>query len=362
MGKNMHAADVRHFRKPVNEFGQGIAGGGRVFLGRAIVEKAAGRRPGVKHGDAAETPVAGDLREPETRLVIAHIEAMDIEQNIAVRSDAPRNMAGEFGVKLGIRRARAGSPRRNVLADLPIRRRAAPPCPAHGPAARRSAARRSAHPPRRLRSTRRVRPCGSRRRSIAMERGSAAGSPAPDRPIEAQPAARIMAPANTQPQSGRAIAAAARTDAARQWPVLVTSRFGSNGAHFRKTALYALPMNAAKLAGKLTRRHGSLGFALPPVSGRQTCSECGQATKQSFDVKGRRGQKNCPRNRISADLEEWQFFRELNYDLKFRHRNNEFNFQFLKFNRANVDSWSERPHFACSLFCSCSLGPPHSTT
>ena len=45
-----------------------------------------------------------------------------------------------------------------------------------------------------------------------------------------------------------------------------------------------------------------------------------------------------------------QFFRELNYDLKFRHRNDEFNFQFLKFNRANVDSWSERPHFACSLF------------
>ncbi|TPV98503.1 MAG: hypothetical protein USCAAHI_02063 [Beijerinckiaceae bacterium] len=99
MRQNMHAADVRHVCKPLNEFGQGIAGSGRVFLGRAIVEEAAGGRPGIKHRNAAETPVVGDLREPETRLVIARVEAMDIQQNIAVGSDAPRNMASEFGIK-----------------------------------------------------------------------------------------------------------------------------------------------------------------------------------------------------------------------------------------------------------------------
>ena len=65
--------------KPVNEFGQGIAGGGRVFLGRAIVEQAAGGRPGIKHRYAAETPIADDLREQETCLIIAHIEAMHIK-------------------------------------------------------------------------------------------------------------------------------------------------------------------------------------------------------------------------------------------------------------------------------------------
>ena len=45
MGDNMHAVYVRQFGNPVNESAQGIAGNGRAFLGRAVVEEAAGGGP-----------------------------------------------------------------------------------------------------------------------------------------------------------------------------------------------------------------------------------------------------------------------------------------------------------------------------
>src|SRR3984893_8468116 len=102
MRENMHAAYVRQFGKPVNEFAQGIAGNGRAFLGRAIVEEAAGGGPWIEHRNSPEAPVVHDRREPETRLVVGRIETMNIEQNIAVRSDASGNMAGEFGEKSGL--------------------------------------------------------------------------------------------------------------------------------------------------------------------------------------------------------------------------------------------------------------------
>src|ERR1700732_3138753 len=108
MCENMHAAYIRQFGKPVNEFAQGIAGNGRAFLGRAIVEEAAGGGPCIEHRKSPEAPGVHDLREPETRLVVGRIETMNIEQNIAVRSDASGNMAGEFGEKKGIVAAPAG--------------------------------------------------------------------------------------------------------------------------------------------------------------------------------------------------------------------------------------------------------------
>src|SRR5580704_14591921 len=93
MRENMHAAYVRQFGKPVQELAQGIAGNGRAFLGHAIVEEAAGGGPCIERRDAAEAPVVDDLREPETRVVVAGVKTMNIEQNIAIRSDASGNMA-----------------------------------------------------------------------------------------------------------------------------------------------------------------------------------------------------------------------------------------------------------------------------
>jgi hypothetical protein len=65
--------------KPVQELAQGIAGNGRAFLGRAIVEEAAGGGPCIEYRNAAEARVVHDLREPETRLVVARVETMNIE-------------------------------------------------------------------------------------------------------------------------------------------------------------------------------------------------------------------------------------------------------------------------------------------
>ena len=84
MSKDVHAADVRQLRESVNELAQGIARDGSAFLRRAIIEKTARRRPGIKHGNAAEPRVRHNLREPKTRLVVTCVKAMDLEQDIAV--------------------------------------------------------------------------------------------------------------------------------------------------------------------------------------------------------------------------------------------------------------------------------------
>src|SRR3984893_15673384 len=114
MRENMHAANNRQFGKPAQELAQGIAGNGRAFLGCAIVEEAAGGGPCIEHRNAAKTPVVRDLREPETRLVVARVKTMYIEQNIAVRSDASGNMASEPGGKSSLVQA-APAPRDKVF-------------------------------------------------------------------------------------------------------------------------------------------------------------------------------------------------------------------------------------------------------
>jgi hypothetical protein len=43
------------------------------------------------------------------------------------------------------------------------------------------------------------------------------------------------------------------------------------------------------------------------------------------------------------------FFRQPNCDLKLAHRDYEFIGQFLGINRANIDTWPKRPHFARPL-------------
>ena len=84
MGKNMDAADVWQLREPVDELGQGIARDGRAFLCRAVVEETACSWPRVEHGNAAEARIRHNLRKPEPRLVVACVEPMGIEQDIAV--------------------------------------------------------------------------------------------------------------------------------------------------------------------------------------------------------------------------------------------------------------------------------------
>jgi hypothetical protein len=44
-----------------------------------------------------------------------------------------------------------------------------------------------------------------------------------------------------------------------------------------------------------------------------------------------------------------KFFRQPNCDLKLAHRDYEFTGQFLGINRANIDTWPKRPHFARHL-------------
>ena len=89
-------------RQLTDQFRQGVARDGRAFLGRAIVEQTIGRGPGEQHGHAAKAPVLDDLGEPEARLVIARVEAMHIEQDVAVRADAAGKMRREFGRETGL--------------------------------------------------------------------------------------------------------------------------------------------------------------------------------------------------------------------------------------------------------------------
>jgi hypothetical protein len=120
--------------------------------------------------------------------------------------------------------------------------------------------------------------------NTGTERGSAAGSPAPDRLIDAQPAARIKA----QP---------ARMKQRR------LATFGHRAGSRRE--MRGLPSRAIALWFKLRARMNASNFAknLPkpascpwlcglPVSGRQTCPECDQACKPGVAEAIQRGRES----------------------------------------------------------------------
>jgi hypothetical protein len=134
---------------------------------------------------------------------------------------------------------------------------------------------------------------------VETERGSAAGSPAPDRPIDAQPGTRIKA----QPASMKQ----------RRLAIFVRragSHLDTRGLPSRAIALWFKlwsRMNASTLAKNPTRPASCPWLCGLPASGRQTCPECGPASKsgnvrgntaQKLAINGRRRQKNRSTNRM----------------------------------------------------------------
>ena len=109
MGENVDAANARRHRQVFKQLQIGVARGGGAFLVGAIGQQRRLGRPGEQHRHAAELPVDHDLRQPEARLFQRGVEAMHINQHIAIDADAARHMRRDLGAEgLLLQRAMIG--------------------------------------------------------------------------------------------------------------------------------------------------------------------------------------------------------------------------------------------------------------
>ena len=96
MGQHMHAPHAGNGGEIADQALQGVAGGGGALLGRDIAQHARFRGPGEQHGHAAKSGVHGDLGQPQSGLIKAGVEAMDIEQDVAIPAHPTGNMGAQF--------------------------------------------------------------------------------------------------------------------------------------------------------------------------------------------------------------------------------------------------------------------------
>ena len=80
----------------VEQFEIGVARGCGAFLVGAIGEQRRLGRPGEQHRDAAELGVHHDLRQTEARLLQRSVEAVDIDQHVAIGRRRGRRMRGDL--------------------------------------------------------------------------------------------------------------------------------------------------------------------------------------------------------------------------------------------------------------------------
>ena len=98
MGDELNFADPGRLAEVVQERLQRIARGGGAVLVGDIAEQVALRGPGEEDRDAAKMRVGHDLSR--RGIVVARVEAVDEDEDVAVDADAAGDVRSELGAEL----------------------------------------------------------------------------------------------------------------------------------------------------------------------------------------------------------------------------------------------------------------------